>query len=100
MPEGAHPLDELPRGKGWAGIECLEPDGANWTLDFAAKMLDTPERDLKDLIRITGLKPSGVLNMRGSGSGRIPRAYPAEKLIRIIDAIEDLCEFLETPDSA
>lgn len=85
--------DELTRGKGWAGLPSVEIDGQNWTVDFAARILDFPERDLRDLIRITGLQPAGVMNMRSYRSqGRAPRAYPAGKLIRITEAIADLRE--------
>lgn len=92
MPDAAHPLpDLLPRG--WTGIPFAELDGQSWTLDFAAKLLDIPERDLRDVIRITGLQPSGVLNMRHYRSqGRAPRAYPAGGLIRLSEAIADLRE--------
>jgi len=104
MPEAAHPLpslDELPRGRGWVSIATVDLDGKNWTLDFAAKILDFPERDLRDLVRISRMRPAGVMNMRGyRSSGRTPRAYPAEKLIRLTEAVMDLREdFPDSPDS-
>jgi hypothetical protein len=92
MPESAHPLP------GWESLPEAPLDGRNWTLDFAAKMLEIPEKDLRDLVRITELKPSGVLNMRTfRTSGRTPRAYPAEKLIMITEALSDLREDLDFP---
>lgn len=103
MPEGAHPLDELPRGRGWASIPFVEIDGEHWPLDFAAKLLDIPLEDLRDLVRITGLKPSGVIRMADfRRQGRQPRAYPAGKLILITEKIAELKDslFPERPDSA
>jgi hypothetical protein len=93
--------DDLARGRGWAGIGFVELDGANWTVPFASKMLDFPEKDLRDLIRITGLPPAGVLNMRDYKSqGRAPRAYPAEKLIMITETAAALREKMNFPGTA
>jgi hypothetical protein len=93
--------DDLPRGKGWAGAPVVELDGASWTLDFAAKMLDIPERDLRDLVRIAELQPSGVMNMRAyKVQGRAPRAYPAEKLIKITETAIRLREEMDFPRSS
>jgi hypothetical protein len=115
MPDPAHPLPEIPQWeqevmneqyercirKGWVSIPEADFDGKSWTLDFAAKMLGIPERDLRDLVRITGLAPTGVMNMRGYRSqGRTPRAYPAQALIAIAEAIEDLRDFPDSADSA
>lgn len=88
--------DALSRGKGWSGIGFAELDGQSWTLPFAAKLLDIPERDLRDMVRITELSPCGVLNLRSYRSqGRAPRAYPAQGLIDICEALADLREKLE-----
>lgn len=86
---------------GWAGIGKVDPDGQNWTLDFAARMLDLPERDLRDLVRITGLEPAGVLNMRTYRTqGRAPRAYPASRLIMITEILAELREKINFHGSA
>jgi hypothetical protein len=94
MPDGAHPLprdDILPRGRGWSGIPFVEIDGQSWPLEFASRMLEIPLRDLQDLIRITGLKPSGVIRMAEfRRQGRQPRAYPADKLILLAESIREL----------
>ena len=114
MPEGSHPLpcdvygscghascavvvrgDDLPRGRGWAGIPFVEIDGVNWPLDFAAKMLDIPAKDLTDLVRIVGLQPAGTIKMASyRRQGRQPRAFEAAKLIRITEMIRKLSEEL------
>lgn len=93
--------DDLARGRGWAGIGFVELDGASWTIPFASKMLDLPEKDLRDLVRITGLPPAGVLNMREYRSqGRAPRAYPAGQLIMITEVIATLRERMNFPGTA
>lgn len=93
--------DDLARGRGWTGIGFVELDGASWTIPFASKMLDLSEKDLRDLVRITGLSPSGVLNMREYRSqGRAPRAYPAGQLIMITEAITTLRERMNFPGTA
>ena len=93
--------DDLARGRGWAGIGFVELDGANWTLDFASKMLEIPEKDLRDLVRITGLTPAGVLNMRGYKSqGRAPRAYSASKLIMLTETLMAIQEKINFPEAA
>lgn len=93
MPEGAHPMPTL----GWEGLPFVELDGKSWPLDFAAKMLDIPLRDLQDLVRITGLRPEGTIRMAAfSRQGRQPRAYDAEKLIKITETIRELRGKLES----
>lgn len=88
MPEGAHPL-------GWGSEPVVEPDGENWSLEFAAKMLDMPEKDLRDLVRILGLPSAGVIRMAEfRRQGRHPRAYPADKLALIAETVRDLSEDL------
>lgn len=73
----------------------MEIDGDNWTLDIAAKLLSIPERDLRDLVRITGLAPSGVIRMAPfRRQGRQPRAYPADKLILISETVRGLSDRL------
>ena len=73
---------------GWRHLPPADFSGQSWTLDFAAKVLDIPERDLRDIVRITALQPCGVMNMRTfSTSGRTPRAYAATELIRITEAV-------------
>lgn len=79
----------------WEGGEFVDQDGENWPLDFAAKMLSMPEKDLRDLVRIAGLEPAGVIRMAGfRRQGRAPRAYPAEKLILLAQGVADLRETL------
>lgn len=93
--------DDLARGRGWAGIGFVELDGTNWTLDFASKMLEFPEKDLRDLVRITGLAPAGVMNMRDYKSqGRAPRAYCAAKLIMLTETVSALQEKINFPEAA
>jgi hypothetical protein len=82
MPEGAHPLP------GWKDIGFVDLDGQSWSLAFAAKVLDVPERDLRKRVREEGLEPVGVIRMRTFRSqGRQPRAYSAEELIRIAETL-------------
>lgn len=77
--------------KGWAGEAPVPVDGLNWPLDFAAAMLNIPERDLRDLVRITGLKPAGTMRMAAfRRSGRNPRVYDSGKLIKIYDWVKNL----------
>jgi hypothetical protein len=75
--------------KGWNGLPEIDlSEGDHWPLDFAARTLGIPLRDLKDLVRITKLEPSGtgkVATFRRSG--RQPRVYPAAALIKLHEAI-------------
>lgn len=76
---------------GWASLPFVDIDGKNWPLDFAAKMLDIPLKDLQDLVRISGLQPAGVIRMAEfRRKGRQPRAYSAEKLIMLTEEIREL----------
>lgn len=85
--------DELPRGKGWTGVPLVELDGTNWTLAFAAKHLEIPEGLLREVVKYTGLSPSGTMNLREYRSqGRAARAYPAKTLIDIAEALMSLKE--------
>ena len=125
MPEAAHPLGEqgsaspldIPQWelevmereferqqKGWQGIELVGNDGENWPLDFAAKLLQLPERDLRDLIRIVNnlrpgtVEPSGTIRMAAfRRQGRNPRAYPGSRLLMLVEGVADLCEELSRP---
>jgi hypothetical protein len=84
-------LNPLKGVQGWTGSGFVDLDGVNWPLVFAAQMLDMPEKDLRDLVRITGLEPVGEIRMSTySRQGRQPRAYRAEDLIRICEAVAEL----------
>lgn len=81
--------------KGWRGSPPVTLDGDNWPLDFAAKLLDIPEKDLRDLVRISGLSPAGTMKMATyARSGRHPRVYSAAKLIRLAEGMRVLSEKL------
>jgi hypothetical protein len=76
---------------GWAGVPVIDLDGTCWPLDFAARTIGVAERDLKDLVRIAGLKPAGTARMSAyRRSGRQPRVYDAAKLIKISAVITTL----------
>jgi hypothetical protein len=85
--------------RGWAGAPEVPVDGKNWPLEFAAKTLSIPERDLRDLVRIMGLQPSGTMPMaQYRRSGRNPRVYDAAKLVRLYQLTRDLsAELTGTP---
>jgi hypothetical protein len=86
---------EHPR-KGWKGKMPVALDGNTWPLDFAAKIIGCSEKDLRDLVRMTGLQPAGTLKMADfRRSGRNPRAYDASKLVRMWQGIQDLADNLE-----
>lgn len=92
MPEGSHPLPPL----GWKGLDFVDLDGMSWPLNFAARLLEVNELDLRQQVKDQGVQPTGVIRMRDySSQGRQPRAYPAKDLIRIAEEIN----FPETPDS-
>lgn len=85
--------------KGWQGKPPVAIDGKNWPVGFAAKTLGISERDLRDLIRITGLQPAGTMPMSPyRRSGRNPRVYDAGKLVMLWTAISELAASLDTPD--
>ena len=76
---------------GLVNLPAVDIDGHNWPVSFAAEMLDIPPADLRDLIRILGVQPSGIIKMADfRRQGRHPYAYPAATLIRISEAIMDL----------
>jgi len=77
--------------KGWAGLPKVSADGLNWPLDMAAKLLEIPEKDLRDLVRILGLPASGPMKTSPyRRSGRNPRVYSGSKLIKICEAMRKL----------
>ena len=77
--------------KGWSGLPEVPADGQNWPLDFAARLIGIPERDLRDLVRIAGLAPAGTMKTAAyARSGRNPRVYDGAKLIRLCRAIAEL----------
>lgn len=83
------------RNRGWKGKMPVALDGNNWPLDFAAKMLGCSEKDLRDLVRITGLEPAGTMKTATyRRSGRHPRAYDGSKLVLMWQAVNDLAENL------
>lgn len=114
MPEGAHPLPPPPQVEygaivplegrgGWRGADLVDNDGENWPLEFAARMMNMPEKDLRDLIRIVNtmhpgaLEPTGTIRMASfRRQGRHPRAYPGSKLIRLAEGLAELCESLSS----
>jgi hypothetical protein len=53
-------------------------------------MLDVREDDLRALVRIARLEPSGVIPMAEfRRQGRHPRAYNASTLIKLVNAIRE-----------
>ena len=84
---------------GWKGVAEVPVDGRNWPLGFAARTLNIPERDLRDLVRITGLEPTGTMPMaQYRRSGRNPRVYDAAKLVRLYQLVGELsAELSGTP---
>jgi hypothetical protein len=84
---------------GWEGVAEVPADGRNWPLEFAARTLGIPERDLRDLVRITGLQPTGTMPMaQYRRSGRNPRVYDAAKLVRLYQLTRELAvELTGTP---
>lgn len=88
---------------GWRGADLVDNDGENWPLEFAARMMNMPEKDLRDLIRIVNtmhpgaLEPTGTIRMASfRRQGRHPRAYPGSKLIRLAEGLAELCESLSS----
>jgi hypothetical protein len=84
---------------GWNGMKKVPVDGKNWPLEFAAKTLGVSERDLRDLVRIVGLEPSGTMPMAEfRRSGRNPRVYDAAKLVKLHHAVGELVAQLGIQD--
>lgn len=106
MPEASHPLPSLDGGlvcdcppKGWKSLPEQELDGNHWTVAVASQVLGIPLDDLKALIRITGVQPSGTAKMAAyRRSGRQPRVYLATHLIKLNEALVALRRELGTPD--
>lgn len=94
--------------RGWKGAPFVEEDGKHWPLSFAADLLEIPEQDLRDLIRIVNnisddaITPTGVIRMSSfRRQGRQPRAYPGDKLSILVNGVTDLAHKLSiSPDSA
>jgi hypothetical protein len=98
-PRAPHPKPVTPKTRGWKREKEVPIDGTNWPLGFAADQLDLSERDLRDLIRIIGLKPTGTMKMTTySRSGRNPRVYNAGALIKINETVKSLARMLGTLD--
>lgn len=97
-PRAPHPKgDQTPKSKGWGRQPEVPLDGRNWPLSFAAEQLDMSERDLRDLVRIVGLKPTGTMKMATyKRSGRNPMVYDAGKLVRLNETINSLVGSLDT----
>lgn len=77
--------------KGWVGLPPVELTGDCWPLDFAARHMGVSERDLRDVVRVTGLPPAGVMKTASyRRSGRNPRVYEAARLLELWDAVGDL----------
>lgn len=75
---------------GWDGLPEVPVNGVAWPLEFAARMLDVREDDLRALVRIARLEPSGVIPMAEfRRQGRHPRAYNASTLIKLVNAIRE-----------
>jgi hypothetical protein len=78
---------------GWEGLPRVELDGDNWPLDVAATILDMTERDLRDLVRLSGLKPVGTMTMaQFRRSGRTPRVYDGSRLALLCDEMRQIRE--------
>lgn len=96
-PRSPHPKPVTPRTRGWGKQPEVPIDGKNWPLSFAAEQLDISERDLRDLVRIVGLKPTGTMKMATyKRSGRNPMVYDAGKLVKMNEAINSLVGYLGT----
>lgn len=82
---------------GWRGLPEVPADGTVWPLSVAADVLGMPESDLRDLVRIAGLKPAGTIKMAEfRRSGRHPRAYDAARLVALYDGIRKLAAELDS----
>jgi hypothetical protein len=82
---------------GWTGLPEVTADGTHWTLTVAAEVLGVEERDLRDLIRITGIQPTGTMKTADfRRSGRNPRTYSGTQLVRLYDGVRRLTETLSS----
>jgi hypothetical protein len=74
--------------KGWKGLPEVPLNGQNWPLDVAAEMLDIPLNDLRVLVRVFEIEPSGTAKLASfSRQGRQKRVYSAQRLIELYEAI-------------
>lgn len=72
----------------WAHLRELPLDGMHWPIPFAAGLLGIDEKDLRKMVKLAGLEPSGTANMAGyRRSGRQPRVYAAEDLIALHEQV-------------
>jgi hypothetical protein len=79
----------------WKSEPKVAVDGVNWPLEFAAKTLGISERDLRDLVRIVDLQPTGTMPMAEfRRSGRNPRVYDAAKLVKLYQLVQDAAKDL------
>jgi hypothetical protein len=61
-------------------------------------MLDVPEEDLRAIVKLSHLKPTGTMQMRAYKSqGRTPRAYPARQLIQLVEYVRVMRETAALP---
>lgn len=75
---------------GWEGLPEVPADGTRWPLSFAAKMLDVDEKDLRTLVRIAGMEPSGTIRTAEfRRQGRNPRAYDASRLVALVQTVRE-----------
>lgn len=80
----------MPYG-GWGGLPEVPCDGQNWPLSFAAELLEIPEEDLRSLIKLIGLKPTGTIKTTDyRRQGRNPRSYSASQLVALVQGFRDL----------
>lgn len=87
------------RKRGWAGLPEQPLDGQHWSVDVAAAWLGIPAGDLRDLIRIVKLEPTGTAKMAAfRRSGRQPRVYASEALIMLHEMVYTLRQALSTQD--
>jgi hypothetical protein len=86
--------------KGWGSLPFVPADGQHWPLKTAAELLDIPEQDLRDLVRIIeNIKgesiASGVIKANSfARSGRQPKAYPGSKLVDLCEGLRRIAESL------
>lgn len=78
---------------GWQGLPEVPLDGSTWPLDVAATILGLTEKDMRDLVRLTGLEPAGTMHLsQFRRSGRTPRVYDGSQLVFIHDELRKIRE--------
>lgn len=83
---------------GWASLPFVELDGRHLTIAAAALLFGLPEEDLRVLVKVAGIAPSGVLRTSPyARQGRQPQAYPKDKLIAVNEALIALREAVAGP---